>query len=72
MSLLSAIIISPDGCSTVRRLTRCLAAQTVRHEMELVFVLPPEFLPQLESLVRKASNFILVKESKEAEELIPV
>jgi len=32
----------------------------------------PEELPKLESVVRKSFDFILVKESKEAEESIPV
>jgi hypothetical protein len=50
MSHLSVIIISPDGCATVRRLTRYLAAQTVRNDLELVFVLPAKNLPEVESL----------------------
>jgi hypothetical protein len=50
MSLLSVIIISPDGCATVRRLTEALAAQTVRNELELVYVLPSRFLPEIKSL----------------------
>jgi hypothetical protein len=50
MSLLSAIIISPDGYATVGRLTGCLAAQTVRSEMELVYVFPSKYLHEAESL----------------------
>lgn len=36
----SAIIISPDGYSTVRRLVSCLRAQSGAVDLELVFVLP--------------------------------
>jgi hypothetical protein len=50
MAQLSVIIISPDGCATVRRLVDCLSAQTVRHELELVFVLPPRFLYEVKYL----------------------
>ena len=50
MSLLSIIIISPDGCATVRRLTDALAAQTVRNELELVYVLPSKLLHEVEIL----------------------
>lgn len=38
MALMSVIIISPDGYPTVRRLLQCLRAQTIRCELELVFV----------------------------------
>ena len=40
MPSLSAIIISPDGLTTVRRLVDHLAKQSARQEMELVFVFP--------------------------------
>jgi len=39
---MSAIVITPDRYQTVDRLIRHLHAQTVRHELELVFVLPSE------------------------------
>jgi hypothetical protein len=53
MSLLSVIIISPDGCATVRRLLRCLASQTAHNELELVFVLPSRYLHEVEELALK-------------------
>lgn len=40
MALMSVIIISPDGYATVRRLLCCLHAQTIRRELELIFVVP--------------------------------
>jgi hypothetical protein len=50
MSHLSVIIISPDGCATLRRLLDCLVAQTVRSQLELVFVLPSKFIHEVEAL----------------------
>ncbi len=38
--LISAIIISPDGFQSVRRLVECLRVQDVANRLELVFVFP--------------------------------
>ncbi|MCC7175717.1 MAG: glycosyltransferase [Bryobacterales bacterium] len=40
MASISAILISPDGYETLRRLVNHLHAQTIRREIELVFVFP--------------------------------
>jgi hypothetical protein len=40
LASISAIVISPDGWPSVRRLIGHLHAQTVRHELELIFVFP--------------------------------
>lgn len=47
---MSVIIVSPDGYATVRRLLQCLHAQTIRHELELVFVVPAGTMDTLEDL----------------------
>ena len=48
MASVSAIVISPDGYTSVRRLVDCLHAQTVRREIELVFVFPSTVRAELE------------------------
>jgi hypothetical protein len=40
LALISAIIVSPDGWPSIRRLVAHLHAQTVREEIELIFVFP--------------------------------
>jgi hypothetical protein len=40
LSSMSAIIISPDGYASVRRLVTCLHSQTAKGDLELVFVFP--------------------------------
>lgn len=48
MASLSAIVLSPDGMSSVRRLLGHLARQTARAEMELVFVFPASVAAELD------------------------
>jgi hypothetical protein len=45
---MSAIIISPDGYASVRRLVNCLHSQTAREDLELVFVFPRSAPPDLD------------------------
>jgi hypothetical protein len=40
VALMSIIVITPDNYRTVHRLMDCLLTQTIRHELELVLVIP--------------------------------
>ncbi|MBN1568180.1 MAG: glycosyltransferase family 2 protein [Acidobacteria bacterium] len=56
---MSVIIVSPDGYPTIRRLLQCLQLQTIRRELELVFVVPSGTAKSLDDV--PSSDFAAVK-----------
>jgi len=59
LALLSVIILSPDGYATVQALMRCLKKQSLRKELELVFVVPVGTVESLDAV--DARDFATVK-----------
>jgi hypothetical protein len=59
VALLSVIILSPDGYATVQALMRCLKKQSLRKELELVFVVPVGTVESLDAV--DARDFATVK-----------
>ena len=61
MTEMSVIVITPDHYATIRRLMGCLAAQTIREQLEIIIVSPAEVRLELDQKAVKSFAVVHVE-----------
>ena len=64
MTEMSVIVITPDRYATIRRLMGCLAAQTIREQLEIIIVAPVEVRLELDQKVVQSFAVVHVESVK--------